>query len=175
MTTTIPRIDFLISIWSMRPQPGTVAGSAWEEGAREGYEHARSLCTSLIKQTIISECWRPGFEQGFCWGRETLELDKATDPVDPLHEAVRMYREVRSKVAELKAERFKVGDPVKVDCSRFQGWGRVAFFGGDSLEYDELPVVLENGNTWHYPVDACEPAAEDAHPMIQRCPNYAKR
>ncbi|KWK71685.1 hypothetical protein [Burkholderia ubonensis] len=33
-------IDVLISIWSMRPQPGTPCGEAWERGARQGWEWA---------------------------------------------------------------------------------------------------------------------------------------
>jgi hypothetical protein len=33
-------IDALMSIWSMRPQPGTPCGTAWEDGARWGWDQA---------------------------------------------------------------------------------------------------------------------------------------
>lgn len=45
MTTPTPdrdlELEFLISIWSMRPQPGTPTGDAWVEGARWAWEHAK--------------------------------------------------------------------------------------------------------------------------------------
>lgn len=36
-------IDACIMLWSMRPQPGTPNGIAWEQGARQGWEWAKSL------------------------------------------------------------------------------------------------------------------------------------
>lgn len=38
MDKIIDDVDALISIWSMRPQPGTPAGRAWVDGCRQGYE-----------------------------------------------------------------------------------------------------------------------------------------
>jgi hypothetical protein len=39
-------LDTLIGIWSMRPQPGTPTGDAWERGARQGYEWGRASVPS---------------------------------------------------------------------------------------------------------------------------------
>lgn len=39
----IEEIKFKISIWSMRPQPGTNAGIAWEKGCWQGVEWGMAL------------------------------------------------------------------------------------------------------------------------------------
>lgn len=43
-------IDDLISFWSMRPQPGTPTGQAWEDGARQGWAWAYFRLTSELEQ-----------------------------------------------------------------------------------------------------------------------------
>jgi hypothetical protein len=45
-------IDDLISIWSMRPPPGSPAGRAWEDGCRQGWRwrdyRAEDVKTRLV-------------------------------------------------------------------------------------------------------------------------------
>jgi len=60
-------IEFKISIWSMRPQPNTPTGDAWEQGCRQGYEWGKEALQSenarlreaLEKIAIEHEQWFP--------------------------------------------------------------------------------------------------------------------
>lgn len=50
--------------------------------------------------------------------------------------------------------RFPSGCFVRVDCDQFKGFG-IAMSGYDlaALMAGSMPVRLENGNTWNYPLD----------------------
>lgn len=42
----------IISIWSMRPQPGTPRGQAWEEGALWGWQKCRDSAARGINKSL---------------------------------------------------------------------------------------------------------------------------
>ena len=48
-------IELLISCWSMRPQPGTPAGQAWESGARQGWQWALEEAAKVCNAEIDSQ------------------------------------------------------------------------------------------------------------------------
>lgn len=53
MSEAIARIDFLITITSMRPPPNSPEGEAWEAGARQGYDWC-AMEGALDAETIAS-------------------------------------------------------------------------------------------------------------------------
>jgi len=48
-------VDECIFVWSMRPQPGTPTGDAWEAGARQGWAWLKSDYDSLLKQLQVAQ------------------------------------------------------------------------------------------------------------------------
>jgi hypothetical protein len=50
-----PDIANLISTWSIRPQPGTPAGDAWEHGARQGWEWVMSMAQDIAEEQRIHQ------------------------------------------------------------------------------------------------------------------------
>jgi len=66
--------------------------------------------------------------------------------------------QVRSHARQLekyKDELFPCRKTVMVDCDRYRGLGVATRW--DGCPADQLPVMLPNGNTWFYPVEACHP------------------
>lgn len=78
------------------------------------------------------------------------------------------WRETTRLLREWKDSEFPIGSMVYVDCPRYRGYGLVT---ADSECRDEnLPVRLENGNVWWYPVDACTRIRD-----MKSLPRYARR
>ena len=65
------------------------------------------------------------------------------------------YRDSRKELSDFKGWRFAPGTQVTVDCERYKGPGVVA--ADYECPVDKLPVRLENGNVWWYPLEACWP------------------
>jgi hypothetical protein len=68
---------------------------------------------------------------------------------------MRNYHEVVSKVEEWKARHLRPGMFVKVNDTRFRGHGFIVMNSGCPVH--EVPVKLENGNVWWYPVESLTP------------------
>ncbi|GAB7525369.1 hypothetical protein [Paraburkholderia sp. 2C] len=58
-------IDSLISIWSMRPQPGSPSGVAWEQGARQGWKWAKQYASMPERKAVTDERINEAF-YSFC-------------------------------------------------------------------------------------------------------------
>ena len=43
-------IEFLISIWSIRPAPNSAEGKAWEAGAKQGWKWSQAKIAELNNQ-----------------------------------------------------------------------------------------------------------------------------
>lgn len=65
---------------------------------------------------------------------------------------VRNFHEARASLAAFRSLHFRKGQFVRVNSARFKGIGCVSFIPPD-LSPDQIPVLLENGNVWHYPIN----------------------
>jgi hypothetical protein len=54
---TPEQIESLINIWSMRPQPGTELGEAWERGAKWAWDIARSHLEPTLRAPELARRW----------------------------------------------------------------------------------------------------------------------
>lgn len=70
-------------------------------------------------------------------------------------ELVKVYRDAVAKLNDYRARIFRPGCFVKVNCDRFRGFGFVVRCSDCPPHL--LPVCLENGNTWWYPLESAEP------------------
>lgn len=71
------------------------------------------------------------------------------------------YRLAKTQLLEEKQKEFPLPCVVKVHSPRFQGMGIVWTYEGIADFTDSLLVLLENGNTWDYPVECCERIADE--------------
>lgn len=78
------------------------------------------------------------------------------------------WREMEQSIREWKRKAFPHRCIVKVNCDRYKGYGVV--IASSECETDKLAVMLENGNTWWYPVEACTRADD-----MKQVPAYARR
>lgn len=74
---------------------------------------------------------------------------------DKAAELVIKYKLLACRLKDYRDHVFKQGSRVKVDNPRFTGIGEVAC--QYDLQPDLLAVTLENGNTWWYPIENCNP------------------
>lgn len=83
-----------------------------------------------------------------------------TRPSDAIAQAIaERYRDSVKALNEYRYSMFPKGKKVYVDADSYRGPGVVA---RDSDCFpDRLPVLLDNGNTWWYPIDRCWPADEN--------------
>lgn len=79
-----------------------------------------------------------------------------------LEQLVRRYDAAFGKLAKARREMFPTGSAVTVDAPSYHGAGFVASDGDCPVH--KLPVRLENGNVWWYPLVACTPNAQ-AEPL----------
>lgn len=63
------------------------------------------------------------------------------------------YRAIGDRLRAYKNHRFQVGSHVQVNDPKFTGIGVVTL--EDACPPDKLPVILESGNTWWYPIENC--------------------
>jgi hypothetical protein len=70
-------------------------------------------------------------------------------------DALESYRESRRIFLRQKEQQFPLPCVVRVDSPRFFGTGIVWTYDGIADYTDSLLVLLENGNTWDYPIDCC--------------------
>lgn len=63
------------------------------------------------------------------------------------------YRNFAEALKQFRETKFKIGERVSVDAGRYRGPGIVA--SDSSCPPDQLPVRLENGNVWWYPIECC--------------------
>lgn len=72
-----------------------------------------------------------------------------------MENALRLVENYKNAVANLEAYRvknFKSGAFVEVNCDRYRGFGFVVVDYGAPPHV--IPVKLQNGNTWWYPMEA---------------------
>lgn len=96
-----------------------------------------------------------------------IEQPKAS-PVVARSDLLCRWREMTRLLREWKDSEFPIGSMVYVDCPRYQGYGLVTADSG--CRDENLPVRLENGNVWWYPVDACTRIRD-----MKSLPRYARR
>lgn len=70
---------------------------------------------------------------------------------------VATYVAARSALWTAKVKTFPRGQPVHVNSTRYTGFGVRLL--EDNEPPDHLAVLLENGNVWWYPIEACRPVA----------------
>ena len=68
------------------------------------------------------------------------------------------YRNAYAALWSHRGNRFQFRQLVRVDCSRYHGLGSVD--RDPACPPDNVPVLLGNGNTWWYPVEAVTPVSE---------------
>ena len=78
------------------------------------------------------------------------------------------WRELTKVIQERKAALFPVGAIVYVECPQYNGYG-IATADSDCRD-DLLPVKLENGNVWWYPMECCQRITD-----LTILPRYARR
>lgn len=64
------------------------------------------------------------------------------------------FRLLRENIKTQKQIEFPGGCGVFVSCPRYTGSGMVVHM--DDCPPDQLSVLLENGNVWYYPIEACK-------------------
>lgn len=70
---------------------------------------------------------------------------------------VERFQRLENRLRAWKCATFPTGTPVRVDAPSYCGTG-VAWMTGDySAPVDTLEVLLENGNSWRYPIERCQP------------------
>ncbi|HYG24473.1 MAG TPA: hypothetical protein VEH04_16970 [Verrucomicrobiae bacterium] len=62
-------------------------------------------------------------------------------------------RDASWALREIRNQLFKPGQPVRVYSARYKGFGVVV---KEQTDPSMLPVKLENGNVWWYPVEDCQ-------------------
>lgn len=84
--------------------------------------------------------------------------------MNPKHDAsavqdvVREYNDAWEKLAQARGKLFPPGTAVNVACGQYTGPGTVT--NDSDCPIYKLPVRLENGNVWWYPLFACLPNAK---------------
>lgn len=78
------------------------------------------------------------------------------------------WRELTRYIREWKDMEFPIGAVVYVNCPQYKGYGIVS--ADSDCRDDKLPVRLQNGNTWWYPVESCTRTKE-----MKQLPRYARR
>lgn len=79
------------------------------------------------------------------------------EKLNELRHLLEEFQRIRADVLSQLYKEFPRQCFVKVNADRFKGYG---FRDGDiDSSFGPLlfPVKLENGNTWNYPVEACQP------------------
>ena len=85
-------------------------------------------------------------------------------------EHVKQYREAAAWLENYRRKTLPIDSVVYVDCpSRYTGFG-VAYGKSDSL--DEVPVLLENGNVWYYPIERVRPITDEER---KKLPKWLKK
>ena len=72
----------------------------------------------------------------------------------PLAEEVLLFRAIAEDLRRFRQTWYPAGKVVQVECGQFKGYGITAG-QDDSAPADQLPVRLENGNVWWYPIECC--------------------
>lgn len=67
--------------------------------------------------------------------------------------AAQIFHAAKLELVRLGSHYFPRGTAVSVCCPRYNGYGFVVL--SDSVQADQLAVILENGNVWHYPIACC--------------------
>ena len=95
------------------------------------------------------------------WQFLLTAVSNPTRPSDaiPLALAER-YRNSVKALNEYRDDMFPKGEKVHVDTDRYRGPGIASRDSG--CPPDQLPVLLENGNTWWYPIERCWPVSNPA-------------
>ena len=78
------------------------------------------------------------------------------------------WHELTRLIREWKDSEFPIGAVVYVDCAQYKGHGIVS--ADRDCRDDRLPVRLQNGNVWWYPVEACTRIKD-----MKALPRYARR
>lgn len=88
-----------------------------------------------------------------------------------------ILRNASEAMSLIKMREFPVGEVVHVDTSKskhsrtgYHGIGIVAY--SDGCTYDEVVVLLENGNIWNYPIECCSLAN---HLMKKELPTWIRK
>lgn len=86
-----------------------------------------------------------------------------------IENTVKDWRVVSARIEDFKRTNFPHGTPVYCTAPSFKGHG-ISMGKSDGARPDQLPVLLENGNTWHYPI-------EEIHRLKLRseCPRWIWR
>lgn len=89
-------------------------------------------------------------------------------PSEILKSRLEMYRQHRSRLRDVRDAEFKTGKPVRV--RRDSGHDLYGLIASDeSCPLTQLPVTLENGNTWWYELADCHAVRrDDCPPWLQR-------
>lgn len=80
---------------------------------------------------------------------------KTQDQIDRASALALEYRLIGDRLRDYTNHRFPVGLKVRVDDPRFKGVGCVT--REDACPPDKLPIILESGNVWWYPIENCSP------------------
>ena len=100
---------------------------------------------------------------------EQMLSDKQTAPLGVVFsDLLGRWREMTNSIREWKRTAFPHRSIVKVNAPSYKGYGIVMATG--ECDTDKLAVMLENGNTWWYPVESCERIAD-----MKQVPAYARR
>lgn len=83
-------------------------------------------------------------------------------PTQILMDRLRNFRHAEKKMREARDAEFAPGRAVRVISARFNGFGWIVRDSGCPL--DQLPVQLENGNVWWYPLEDCTLARRENCP-----------
>lgn len=92
----------------------------------------------------------------------------AATPVVACSDLLSRWSEMTNSIREWKRTAFPHRCIVKVNAPSYKGYGIVMATG--ECDTDKLPVMLENGNTWWYPVEGCERITD-----MKQVPAYARR
>jgi hypothetical protein len=80
------------------------------------------------------------------------------------------WRKLNESLKASKAAWFPHGCIVLVNAPRYKGYGLAV--NNDDVPADQCAVLLENGNTWHYPIETVTPVPKKDYPLL---PPYVRR
>lgn len=78
--------------------------------------------------------------------------------MNAIHETTALlqaYRSARAALTTARLQAFPHRCCVRVNSARYRGVGVALTLCSEGVPLEQLPVRLENGNTWHYPLEDC--------------------
>lgn len=76
--------------------------------------------------------------------------------ITTLAEQAQAYRRDQASLIARRANTFPRNCPVLVNSARYKGNGFAVNVNNPDVPADQLTVMLENGNTWYYPIEDCQ-------------------